>query len=74
MMDRQFLVVPDLLSTRACFHGDKDDVSQQCEQQHWLGIFSICVEAEPTGWNTSAPAEVRSQANLQYWASLALWS
>lgn len=41
VMDGQSLLVPDLRSTRACFQGDKDDVSQQCEQQHWPGIFSL---------------------------------
>lgn len=62
-MDGQSLLVPDLRLTRACFQGDKDDISQQCEQQRWL--FHFCVEAEATRWNASAPAEVRRQAEPQ---------
>lgn len=58
-MDGQSLLVPDLCSTRPCFQGDRDDVSQQCEQQHRLGIFFHFSQ------NASAPAGARRRGGTQ---------
>lgn len=61
MMDRQSLLVPDLCSTRACFQGNKDDVSDSANN-NIDREFSHFWVAEAMPWSASAPALVRRQA------------
>lgn len=68
-MDGQSLLVPDLWSTRACFQGDKDDVSDSANNNTDREFSHFWVEAE-TPRNASAPADVRRRADPQWWGSL----